>query len=539
MRNYFLAFCTTVILASALLAYLGLFTFLKYLSIIIVPFILLGFYDMFFGKSSIIRNFPIFGRLRYVMEELRPKIYQYFVESDTGGTPINRIDRETVYSRSKGKSETEPFGTQDLVYAEGYEWMNHSIVPNQFDQMNHNPRVKIGGSNCKKPYEASVLNISAMSYGSLSSNAIESLNGGAKIGGFAHNTGEGGISPYHLKQEGDLIYQIGTGYFGSRTNDGNFDPKKFEEQMKRPSVKMAELKLSQGAKPGHGGILPAAKNTQEIAKIRGVEPDVDVLSPPYHKSFNTPIGLCNMIKLMRDHADGKPVGFKLCIGSKSEFIAICKAMKQTGILPDFIAIDGGEGGTGAAPPEFSDSVGNPFKEGLAFAIDCLNGFDLKKDIKVLTAGKIITGFHMFRAFALGADVVYSARAMMLALGCIQALECNSNTCPTGVATQKKHLAKGLVVADKKQMVANFHKQTIDSLVELLAAAGLSHPSEIERYMVNRRVFMNLVKNYEEIYPPTPVGSMLNEATVPEMYKSDWLKAQSETFKPLKLDLAST
>lgn len=502
--------------------------------ILLSPFILLGFYDLYWGKSAIIRNFPVVGRLRYLMEELRPKIYQYFVESDTGGTPINRVDRETAYLRSDGIADTDPFGTQDLVYSEGYEWMNHSINSIDFHKMDHHPRVTIGGENCKKPYSASVYNISAMSYGSLSSHAVAALNGGAAIGNFAHNTGEGGISPYHTQFGGDLIYQIGTGYFGSRTKDGDFDPKKFQEQMERPSVKMAELKLSQGAKPGHGGILPASKNNLEISKIRGVEPHTDVLSPPFHKAFNTPVGLCEMIQLMREHADGKPVGFKLCIGHKHEFIAVCKAMIKTGILPDYIAVDGGEGGTGAAPPEFADSVGMPYKDGLAFAVDVLNGFGLKDKIKVFTGGKIITGFHMFRAFAIGADVCYSARAMMLALGCIQALECNLNTCPTGVATHRKDLVKGLVVNDKKVKVANFHRLTVESLVELMAGAGIHHPSEINRKMLNRRVFMNLIKNFEELYPSVPIGSMLNEDTVPERYLLDWRLASAEKFEANKL-----
>lgn len=501
---------------------------------VIVPFLLLGFYDYFFGKSTIVRNFPIVGRMRYVMEELRPKIRQYFVESDTDGTPINRVDRELVYHRSTGKLDTIPFGTQELVYDEGYEWINHSISPNAFSDMDHNPRITIGNSACKKPYNASVLNVSAMSFGSLSSNAVEALNGGAKIGGFAHNTGEGGISPYHLKFEGDIIYQVGTGYFGSRTADGNFDPIKFNEQMKRPSVVMAELKLSQGAKPGHGGILPGKKNTEEIAAIRGVEPGTDVLSPPYHKAFNTPKGLLETIQLMRDHAEGKPVGFKLCIGSWSEFMAICKAMVETGIKPDFISVDGGEGGTGAAPPEFSDSVGAPFRDGLAFVDDMLHGFGLRDDIKIIAAGKIITGFHMFRAYALGADVCYSARAMMLALGCIQALECNTNTCPTGVATQKASLVSGLVVEDKKHKVANFHKETVEGFLELLAAAGLNHPDEIDRHHVIRRIFMNTVKSYSDIYPDLTNGCLLKEETVPKYYLKDWLRADASTFKPRKL-----
>ena len=529
-------FTTGIIIAVALLIglyFLDMSSFWTFL-FILGPIILFATFDMLFGGSTIIRNFPIFGRLRYVMEELRPKIRQYFVESDTDGTPINRVDRQTVYQRAEGKLDTIPFGTQDVVYSEGYEWLNHSINPNDFNNLDHHPRVKIGGEQCEKPYEASILNISAMSFGSLSSNATAALNGGAKISNFAQNTGEGGIAPYHTQFGGDLIYQVGTGYFGARTKDGNFDPIMFQKQMERPSVKMAELKLSQGAKPGHGGILPGKKNTEEIAKIRGIEPGTDVLSPPYHKAFDTPRGLLNMIDLMRKHADGKPIGFKLCVGQHSEFMAICKAMVETGIMPDFIAVDGGEGGTGAAPPEFSDSVGTPFREGLSFVDDMLRGFGLRDKIKIFAAGKIVTGFHMFRAFALGADVCYSARAMMLAIGCIQALECNVNTCPTGVATQKAELVNGLRVDEKKKSVANYHRETVEAFVELLAAAGLEKPSEINRTHVYRRVFMNLTKRYDEIYPPIAKNCLLQENTVPESYRGDWLRATPESFKPKEL-----
>ncbi len=533
MRKQFTIVAILALIFLALLYQFSRASFLPFF-LLITPFILLGFYDMWFGNTTIIRNFPIVGHLRYIMEELRPKIRQYFVESDTDGTPINRVDRETVYQRSKGKLDTVPFGTQELVYAEGYEWMNHSITPNNFHEMNHHPRQEIGGKFCEKPYLASVLNVSAMSYGSLSKHAVLALNGGAKLGEFAQNTGEGGIAPYHTQKGGDLIYQIGTGYFGCRTEDGNFDPQKFEEQMKQPSVKMGELKLSQGAKPGHGGILPAIKNTEEIAKIRGVKPNTDVLSPPYHKAFSTPVELCQLIRLMREHADGKPIGFKLCIGSRSEFMAICKAMVETGITPDYIDVDGAEGGTGAAPPEFSDSVGTPYRDALAFVDDVLQGFGLREEIKLFTSGKIITGFHMFRAFALGADVCYSARAMMLSLGCIQALECNKNSCPTGIATHKKELEKGLVVEDKQNNVANYHKETMESFVELLAAAGLKHPSEINRSHVFRRVFMNTVKSYEEIYPYLEPGCLLQEATVPEKYVNDWLRADANSFSPKRI-----
>lgn len=480
-------------------------------------------------KHAIMRNFPILGRGRYVMEEMRPKMYQYFIESDTNGRPISRIFRSVIYQRAKRVLDTSPFGTQLDVYEEGYEWMNHSIAALDHHDLDPNPRVRVGSQHCQQPYMASLFNVSAMSFGSLSKNAIEALNGGAKIGGFAHNTGEGGISPYHEAQGGDLIYQIGTGYFGCRAEDGNFSPEKFAERTASPQVKMIELKLSQGAKPGHGGILPGRKNTPEIARIRGVKVGTDVLSPPYHKAFSTPTGLLEFVRQMQDLSDFKPVGFKLCIGKKSEFLAICKAMVETGIYPDFITIDGGEGGTGAAPLEFSNSVGMPFREGLAFAYDALVGFDLKQHIQLFASGKVMTGFHIFQAIALGADATYSARAMMMALGCIQALECNKNTCPTGVATQDKELVAGLVVSDKKVRVANFHQETIHSFVELMAAAGITDPSQINRSHIYRRINVNEVRRYDDLYPNMVKGCMLKEATVPEQYRTDWQEANPDRF----------
>lgn len=498
--------------------------------VILLPIIFTGIYDMVQHKHAIMRNFPILGRGRYVMEELRPKIYQYFIESETNGTPINRINRSVVYQRAKKELSTAPFGTQLDVYGEGYEWISHSIAALKPTEIHHDPRVNIGGPDCKQPYSCSLFNVSAMSFGSLSSAAIMALNGGAKIGNFAHNTGEGGISPHHTKFGGDLIYQIGTGYFGSRAPDGNFSPENFAEQAKRPEVKMIELKLSQGAKPGHGGILPAKKNTVEIAKIRGVEPHTQVDSPPYHKAFDTPKGLLNLVKQMRDLSGGKPIGFKLCVGRRSEFLGICKAMVETGIMPDFIAVDGGEGGTGAAPLEFTNSVGMPYREGLAFVYDALVGFGLKKHIRLIAAGKIVTGFDLFRSIALGADACYSARAMMLALGCIQALECNKNTCPTGVATQKPDLVKGLVVEDKKQRVANYHHDTVEAFVELMAAAGIDDPDKINRTDVVRRISMNRAERYDRIFPYLSPGCLLNEETIPENWKSDVLEASAESFK---------
>jgi len=502
------------------------------------PILLIGWYDMLQSKHAIMRNFPILGRGRYVMENLRPKIYQYFIESETDGAPINRMHRSIVYARAKHELDTTPFGTQLNVYDDGYEWMNHSIAAIDSSELELNPQTPVGGSDCKQVYSASLLNVSAMSFGSLSAAAVLALNGGAKQQGFAHNTGEGGVSPYHLEPGGDLIYQIGTGYFGCRSKDGNFDPTLFEQLAAKPTIKMIELKLSQGAKPGHGGILPGKKNTKEIATIRGVEQGTDVLSPPFHKAFNTPTGLLNLIKQLQDLSGGKPVGFKLCIGSRSEFLAICKAMIKTGIKPDYIAVDGGEGGTGAAPLEFSNSVGMPFEEGLAFVYDALVGFDLKKDIKIIAAGKIISGFHIFRALALGADICYSARAMMLALGCIQALECNANTCPTGVATQDPELTKGLVPSDKAKRVANFHKETLHSFVELMGAAGIRDYQTINRTHIYRRVGNNKTKRFDQIFPYIQAGCLLDINTCPKNYRFYLAAADPESFKAITAEISN-
>lgn len=489
---------------------LGLFfPWVFWLLILVVPIVIMGVLDMLQTRHAIIRNYPIVGRMRYWMEALRPKIYQYFVESDIDGSPINRVDRSTIYQRAKRELNSQPFGTQFNVYAEGYEWMAHSIQPQDFGNLNKDPRVTFGGRDCQQPYSASILNVSAMSYGSLSNNAVQALNGGAKIGGFAHNTGEGGISDAHLTQGGDIIWQIGTGYFGCRDEAGNFSDSLFAEKSALPAVKMIELKISQGAKPGHGGILPAAKNTPEIAAIRHVKPHTTVFSPPYHKAFGSPREMMLFIQRLRNLSKGKPVGFKLCIGQPREFYALCKAMIETAIYPDFITIDGGEGGTGAAPPEFSNSVGMPLMDGLSFAHDTLTGFNIRHHMKLIASGKVLTGFHILRAMALGADTCNSARAMMMALGCIQALVCNTNKCPTGVATQDKWLAAGLVIDDKKQRVANYHRDTIESAIELAGAAGLRDPHEVTRRHIFRRVFMNMVKTFEDIYPSVVPGVLLN------------------------------
>lgn len=482
------------------------------------PLIIIGYVDILQKKHTIRRNFPVIGNIRYMLEKIRPEIMQYFVETDLDGRPINRIFRSLIYERAKKVNDTTPFGTQYDVYRVGYEFMTHSIYAKSVDTYNISPRVQVGGKDCKKPYSASILNISAMSFGSLSKNAILALNGGAKAGNFAHNTGEGGISPYHLQNGGDLIWQIGTGYFGCRDNQGNFDPKLFKEKSNLESVKMIEIKLSQGAKPGHGGILPAKKNTAEIAAIRNVDPGKAVISPPAHTAFNNPEEMMYFIKQLRELSGGKPIGFKLCVGSKSEFISICKAMISTDIRPDFITVDGGEGGTGAAPVELTNSVGMPLREGLAFVHDTLTGFDLRKDIKVIASGKIFTGFHMARVLSLGADICNSARAMMLAIGCIQARECHNNNCPVGVATQNKQSMKGLVVEEKIPRVKNFHNETVKSLVELIAASGIEDANMLSRRHIYRRVAMDEILRYDEIYPLPEIGCLLNEHTIPENFQ---------------------
>ena len=436
--------------------------------------------------------------------------------------------RSVIYQRAKGMLDTVPLGTKMDTYRTGYEWMDHSLKALKASDLDQDPRIIIGGADCIKPYSASILNISAMSFGALSQNAVLALNGGAKIGGFAHNTGEGGLSPYHQEPGGDLIWQIGTGYFGCRDLEGQFSAEKFEKKAQLDSVRMIEIKLSQGAKPGHGGILPAIKNTPEIAAIRGVEPYTQVDSPPTHTAFSTPLEMMQFIQLLRQHFGGKPIGFKLCVGRKSEFIALCKAMLETGIKPDFITVDGGEGGTGAAPLEHTNSVGSPLREGLAFVVDCLIGFDLKKDIRVIASGRIYSGFHIVRLLAQGADLCNSARGMMLALGCIQSLECNKNTCPTGVTTQDPAFFKGLNVTDKCQRVANFHKETVAAVVELIAAAGLISTEQLRRCHIQRRVSAEQVRCYDEIYQSMETGCLLQQ-TYPERFKNLMETAQAESF----------
>lgn len=493
--------------------------------IVIMPLAILGLYDMYQPHKAILRLYPVIGHFRYVLESFRVEIQQYFIESDLNGKPIPREFRSLVYQRAKGQKDTRPFGTIMDVNKDGYEWINHSVAPNHIEV--HQLQVKFGGPACKQPYDAKPMNISAMSYGSLSKNAIEALNLGAKKGGFAHNTGEGGISPYHLKHGGDLIFQFGTGYFGCRNAEGDFDAELFTKKAALDQVKMIEIKLSQGAKPGHGGILPAVKLTEEIAEIRHVPMGQDVLSPPNHSAFSTPKELLLFVQHLRELSAGKPIGFKMCLGKRSEFLGICKAMIETGIQPDFITIDGSEGGTGAAPIEFTNSVGTPLKDALITVNNALIGTGLRDEIRVIAAGKIISAFHLIKALALGADTVNSARGMMFALGCIQSRACNTDHCPTGVATQDPARVVGLVVSDKGQRVARYHGQMMKNMAELLGAAGVKSLSELKPSHIMHRVKGTDVKSYEEMFPTLMQGALLDAATRPASWTADWQTAQAD------------
>ncbi|HXH60106.1 MAG TPA: FMN-binding glutamate synthase family protein [Fimbriimonadaceae bacterium] len=496
--------------------------------VLVAPYIGLGIFDLVQHDHALLRNYPVIGHGRYIMELVRPEIQQYFVESNIDGRPFHRNDRSIVYQRAKKAIETMPFGTQFDVYEHGYEWMNHSIHPAKKLPEEH--RLVIGQKRCKQPYSASRFNISAMSYGSLSRRAILALNKGASQGGFYHNTGEGGLSPHHLHYGGDVVWQLGTGYFSARAADGGFDPEKFKVNATKPSVKMIEVKISQGAKPAHGGILPAAKCTPEIAEIRGVEPYKEVDSPPAHKAFSTPVGLLEFLESLREMSGGKPVGFKLCIGQPEEFVSIVKAMKVTGKLPDFITVDGSEGGTGAAPFEFSNSVGMPMRDGLAFAQNILVGAGLRDEVALIASGKVITGFHMFRAMALGADACNCARGMMFALGCIQARRCNMNDCPVGVATNDPKLDKAIHVEDKGDRVDCYHERTVDSFLELLAAAGLTDPGQIRPEHVFRRVDETRCLRYSELYEWLTPGC-LTDGTAPTKWQMMWNQASIDQFCP--------
>jgi glutamate synthase domain-containing protein 2 len=501
----FLAFMIAAVVVVAALAWFWR-PFL-WLYVVIAPVAAIGLWDLYFTSNTILRNFPFLGHFRFLALRISPEIHQYFVENSTDGRPFDKIQRQMVNQRADQRLETHPFGTEEDVYSEQYEWVPHSIYPRDVSETV--PRVRVGGPQCRQPYEAATLNISAMSFGSLSAPAVRALNRGAKTGAFYHNTGEGGLSPYHEEAGADLVWEIGSGYFGCRTSRGGFSEEQFRETAARAAVKMIEIKLSQGAKPGHGGVLPGRKNTPEIAKIRQVEPYTTVVSPAYHKTFSDARGLLEFVRLLRELTEGKPVGFKLCIGEKSEFVDICREMIDTGICPDFITVDGSEGGTGAAPPEYSDHVGMPLEEALVFVTDTLRGFDLRENVRVVAAGKIVSGFDMIKVFALGADICNSARGMMFALGCIQALKCDTDECPTGITTHNPHLTRGLVVPAKARRVTNFQSETVKSALEILAAMGLARFGDLRRHHIRKRVSGESMKSFEEIYPSVEIGSYLD------------------------------
>ena len=488
----------------------------------------IGIYDLQQSHHAILRNYPIIGHLRFILETIRPEIRQYFLESETEASPFSRAQRTLVYTRAKGQSDKRPFGTQLNVRAVGYEWINHSIAPSQL--ASHDFRVKVGGKDCTQPYDISLFNVSAMSFGALSANAIQALNLGAKLGGFAHDTGEGSISRHHRAHGGDLIWEIGSGYFGCRDAQGHFSPERFIENVRSPQVKMVEIKLSQGAKPGHGGVLPGPKVTEEIAEARGVMVGQDCVSPASHSSFSTPLELMAFIQQLRTLSEGKPVGFKLCIGHPWEWFAIVKAMLETGIQPDFIVVDGAEGGTGAAPLEFSDHMGMPLQEALRLVHNTLVGAGLRESIRVGASGKIVSAFDMARALALGADWCNSARGFMFALGCIQAQTCHSGNCPTGVTTQDPTRQMALVVPSKADRVHNFHTHTLEALQELMEASGLQTPHDFTPRHIMRRVSETQTLHLSDLVDTVEANALLKDdvSHLPAVF-NDWPLASAKSF----------
>ena len=490
---------------------------------------LVGVADLVQPHHSIRRNYPVIGHIRWMAELVRPELRQYLFEADAEAAPFSRSQRSLVYQRAKGEAGERPFGTLLDAYRDGYEFIAHSMRP----ALAADPerfRIVIGNAQCAQPYSASVFNISAMSFGSLSANAIRALNRGAKAGGFYHDTGEGSISPHHREGGGDIVWEVASGYFGCRTDDGHFDPDKFAAQARTDQVRMIEIKLSQGAKPGHGGVLPGAKVTHEIAETRGVPIGQDCISPARHSAFSTPREMMAFITQLRTLSGGKPVGFKLCVGHPWEFMGIVKAMIETGVRPDFIVVDGGEGGTGAAPTEFSDHIGAPMREGLLFVHNTLVGAGLREEIKVGAAGKVVSAFDIASLLAIGADWTNAARGFMFSLGCVQSLTCNTNRCPTGVATQDPLRQRALVVGEKSERVANFHRLTLRALADMLAAAGLEHPDQLGPQHLVRRVSATEVRQFADLHLFLRPGELLEDTCEDGFYRRNWARASAETFE---------
>ncbi|WGI26230.1 FMN-binding glutamate synthase family protein [Halomonas alkaliantarctica] len=527
LRNAVFVACVVLLLISLV----GVFFSLTWLWGVAVFGMLagLGLYDLSQTRRTVSRNYPVLAHFRYVLESIGPEIRQYFIQSDLDERPFSREQRAVVYQRAKNESDKKPFGSLLDMYQPGHEWINHSLLPCAIE--NSDFRVRVGGSRCKQPYLASVLNISAMSFGSLSGNAIEALNAGACKGAFYHDTGEGSISRYHRRHGGDLVWEIGSGYFGCRNDDGSFNEERFAANASDDQVKMIEIKLSQGAKPGHGGILPAAKVTAEIAEAREVPMGQDVISPAAHSAFSTPLELMAFIARLRSLSGGKPVGFKLAIGHPWEWFAIVKAMLETGERPDFIVVDGGEGGTGAAPLEFINRMGVPLTEAVTLVHNTLVGAGLREEIRIGAAGKIMSGFHIARTMALGADWCNSARGFMFSLGCIQALNCHSDKCPSGVATQDPNRSRHLDVADKTARVYHFHRNTLKALAEMLGAAGLSHPSELGPEHIVRRVSESEIQSYDQIFAFLKPNELLNAKCEHTVFKHYWENARADSFLP--------
>ena len=536
-----LALCVVALAASIGAVFAVPASWLAWIALAVVAVLCaVGAHDLRQTRHAILRNYPVIGHLRFLLEYIRPEMRQYFIESDSEAAPFSRSQRSLVYQRAKGEPDNRPFGTQLNVTIAGYEWINHSMQPTKL--ADHDFRIVIGGTpnpdspagqTCTQPYAASVFNISAMSFGALSANAILALNQGAKMGGFAHDTGEGSISAHHRVHGGDLIWEIGSGYFGCRNDDGSFSEERFVVNARDPQVKMIELKLSQGAKPGHGGVLPGPKVTAEISAARGVPVGVDCISPASHGAFSTPIGMMHFIARLRELSGGKPTGFKFCLGHPWEWFAIVKAMQETGITPDFIVVDGAEGGTGAAPVEFSDHVGAPLQEGLLLVHNTLIGVGLRDRIKIGCAGKVITAFDLARMMALGADWCNAGRGFMMALGCIQAQSCHTGNCPTGVTTQDPLRQQALVVPDKAERVRNFHRSTLHALQELVQAAGLAHPQQITAHHIVRRISdteVRLLSNLVmQVAPGALLGSLDDQHTV---FRTYWPLASASSFQPM-------
>jgi len=499
------------------------------LFIVFAGLTILGIRDVNQTSHAIVRNYPVLGHIRFLFEKIRPEIRQYLIEGDQEEQPFSREQRSLVYQRAKGAEDKRPFGSHERVYEAGYSWLTHSVEPTHFEDADF--RVTVGGDKCKQPYSASLYNISAMSFGSLSANAISALNKGAKIGNFAHDTGEGGVSRYHREGGGDLIYEVGSGYFGCRNHDGTFNPEKFAKQAANDQVKMIEIKLSQGAKPGHGGMLPAAKITPEIAEARDIPMGVDCVSPAGHSAFSGPLELMQFVGQLRELSDGKPVGFKLCIGHRREFMCMVKAMLETGIIPDFIVVDGTEGGTGAAPLEFANHVGMPMVEGLTFVHNTLRGAGIRGQVKVGAAGKVVSAFDIARALSIGADWCNSARGYMFAIGCIQAQACHTNHCPVGVTTQDPMRQAALNVNDKSKRVARFHENTLKALGEMAGAAGLDDPCGFLPYHFMTRKADGQMTEAADVYTYLREGFLLDDGDDNPIYRDRWARANPHSFAP--------